>query len=209
VSSWAIVAVKARAQSKQRLATTLDAAGRVELVRRMLDHVLATAAACRAIDRVVVVSPERDRVPPDVPVVADAGIGLNEALDVARNQARGSGAIEIVVLPADLPLLETADLETLIDAGRSSGVAIATDRTGVGTNGLYLPASLDFPFRFGTRSHVAHVAAARLLDVPYETVRSAGFAFDVDTPKDVRRLQTPRSAVPRWRWRWSWSSVEP
>jgi 2-phospho-L-lactate guanylyltransferase len=207
VSSWAIVAVKARAHSKQRLATTLDAAGRVELVRRMLDHVLATAAACHAIDRVVVVSPERDRVPGDVPVLVDAGIGLNEALDVARNHVRANGATELVVLPADLPLLETADLETLIEAGRGNGIAIATDRTGVGTNGLCLPADLEFPFRFGARSHLAHVAAARLLDVPYETVRSAGFVFDVDTPQDVRRLQSPRSAVPRWRW--SWSSAEP
>jgi 2-phospho-L-lactate guanylyltransferase len=207
VSSWAIVAVKARAHSKQRLATALDASARIELVRRMLDHVLSTAAACPSIDRVAVVSPERDRVEADVPVFLDPGAGLNEALDVARTRARASGATELVVLPADLPLLETADLEALVEAGREGAVAIATDRTGVGTNGLYVPADLPFPFRFGGRSHLAHVAAARLLDVPHETVRSAGFAFDVDTPKDVRRLQTPRSAVPHWRW--SWSSAEP
>jgi len=207
VSCWAVVAIKARAHCKQRLATALSATERVELVRRMLDHVLSTVAGCRAIDRVVVVSPERDRVPAELPVLVDAGTGLNEALDVARVEVRARGASELLILPADLPLLAVADLDLLIEAGRGTGVAIATDRTGLGTNGLYLGAALDFPFRFGTRSHVAHVAAARALGVEHETLRCAGFAFDVDTPHDVRRLQTPRPPVPQWGW--SWSSVEP
>ena len=207
MSCWAVVAIKARAHCKQRLATALSATERVELVRRMLDHVLSTVAGCRAIDRVVVVSPERDRVPAELPVLVDAGTGLNEALDVARVEVRARGASELLILPADLPLLAVADLDLLIEAGRGTGVAIATDRTGLGTNGLYLGAALDFPFRFGTRSHVAHVAVARALGVEHETLRCAGFAFDVDTPHDVRRLQTPRPPVPQWGW--SWSSVEP
>jgi len=207
VSCWAVVAVKARAHCKQRLATALSAAERVDLVRRMLDHVLSTTAGCRAIDRVVVVSPERDRVPAELAVLIDAGTGLNEALDAARSEVRAQGASELLILPADLPLLEVADLDLLVEAGRGAGVAIATDRTGLGTNGLYLGTALDFPFRFGTRSHVAHVAAARALGIAHETLRCAGFAFDVDTPHDVRRLQTPRPPVAQWGW--SWSSVEP
>ena len=206
MSCWAVVAVKARAHCKQRLATALSATERVDLVRRMLDHVLSTVAGCRAIDRIVVVSPERDRVPAEVPVLIDAGTGLNEALDVARAEVRAHGADELLILPADLPLLEVADLDLLIGAGRVAGVGIATDRTGLGTNGLYLGAALDFPFCFGMHSHVAHVAAAQALGVAHETLRCAGFAFDVDTPRDVRRLQTPRPPVPQWGW--SWSSVE-
>jgi 2-phospho-L-lactate guanylyltransferase len=195
VSCWAIVPIKSRAHCKRRLAAALRPAERVEFVRRMLDHVLLTAARCPGIDRILVVSPERDRIPDGVTVVHDEGTGLNVALETARREARAGGATELLILPADLPRLEITDLEALLDAGRRTGVALAPDRADAGTNGLYLRAAIDLPFRFGARSRAEHLAAAQALGVECAVVRCGGFAFDVDTDDDFRRLK--RIATPR------------
>ena len=188
MSCWAIVPIKSRAHCKRRLAATLRPAERVEFVRRMLDHVLLTAGRCSGIDRIVVVSPERDRVPEGVTVVHDDGSGLNQALETACREARSGGATELVILPADLPWLETTDLDALLDAGRRTGFALAPDRADAGTNGIYVRAGLDLPFRFGPRSRIEHVAAAQGLGIECALVRCGGFAFDVDTGDDFRRL---------------------
>jgi 2-phospho-L-lactate guanylyltransferase len=197
VTCWASVPIKSRAHCKRRLATTLRPAERVEFVRRMLDHVLLTAERCVGIDRILVVSPERDRVPDGVTVLHDDGTNLNEALEAARREARAGGATELVILPADLPRLEIGDLDALLEAGRRAGIALAPDRADAGTNGLYLNAALELPFRFGSRSRSEHVAAAGALGVDCAIVRCGGFAFDVDTGDDFRRLTQQRPGAPR------------
>jgi len=207
VGCWAIVAVKSRVHCKRRLSAVLEPQERLELVRRMLDHVLAAAAGSTHVDRVLVVSPERDDLRESIDLVTDAGIGLNEALELARGHARAQGAREIVVLPADLPRLATEDVDALIAAGRGAGVAIAPDRRHAGTNALYLPASADVAFSFGARSLHAHIARARSRGFEPSLICRAGFEFDIDmpedllTPADLPRPQSMRS-------RWSWSNAE-
>jgi len=203
VSCWAIVAVKSRVQCKRRLSAVLAPQERLELVRRMLAHVLAAAADSGDVDRVLVVSPERDDLRDSIAVVADDGVGLNEALELARQYARASGAREIVVLPADLPRLAAGDVDALIAAGRAAGIAIAPDRRHIGTNGLYLPSSADFAFSFGKRSLHAHVARARSQGYEPGVVRRTGFEFDVDMPEDLLKpagAPNPRPARPPWPW---------
>ena len=82
-----------------------------------------------------------------------------------------------------------------------AGIAIAPDRGGHGTNGLYLPAGLDFTCRFGARSRVRHEAEARRFGIEPAIVVRPGLAFDLDTPADLRALADgggPRSsATPR------------
>jgi 2-phospho-L-lactate guanylyltransferase len=196
LSCWAIVAIKSRAQCKRRLAAVLEPLERLQLVAQMLDHVLATAEACPEIDRVLVVSPETAGLPDTTATVADSGADLNAALDVARAHARAAGATELVVLPADLPQLMMADLSALIAAGRAAGVAIAADRSGSGTNALYLRASHDLAFAFGAGSCAAHVAAARRVGVEPAQVRRPGLELDIDTPRDLFGIGGRRSMPP-------------
>ena len=97
-------------------------------------------------------------------------------------------AQEIVLLPADLPHLVPADVEVLVTAGRDARIAIAPDRHGTGTNGLYLPAGLDFTCRFGARSRARHEDEARRLGIEPAIVTRHGLASDLDTPCDLRSL---------------------
>jgi 2-phospho-L-lactate guanylyltransferase len=155
----------------------------------MLERVLAALKAARSIDRIAVVSPERDTVPPDIPVIEDSGHGLNAALDAARRELADRGASEVVVLPADLPLVTAADIDALVERGRGAGFALATDAAGLGTNALYLPAPAAFKFQFGPGSRRRHLEEAIRLGLKPELVESRNLAFDLDVAEDLIRLR--------------------
>ena len=188
MSCWAIVAINTRLRRKRRLRGELDPLGRDALARHMLGRVLAAAHGAQAVGRVVIVSPSRAGLPEGYDVIEDSGLGLSAAFEVAREAARAAGASEIVLLPADLPGLVPADVDALAEAGRRARVAIAPDRNGTGTNGLYLPAKLDFPCRFGVRSRARHEAEARRRGIEPAIVTRDGLAADLDTPADLRSM---------------------
>ena len=183
-SCWAVVAVKARARCKSRLAPLLDDAGRVRLAREMLGHVLDVVRATQAVDALLVVSPERDTLPADVALVEDAGDDLNHAFEIARQYAIGAGAGPLLLLPADLPALRRDDLDALIAGGSASGIAIAPDHAGTGTNALYLEHPAGFPLAFGADSRAAHVRAARERGLLPSIIVRPGLQADIDTVRD-------------------------
>jgi 2-phospho-L-lactate guanylyltransferase len=187
VSCWAVVAINTRLRRKGRLRTALDAADRELLARRMLDTVLAAVDGARSITRVLIVSPDEQGLPGGYEVLHDAGAGLNEAFELALAHGRNR-ALELVLLPADLPRIVSADIDALVRAGRQAGIAIAPDRHGSGTNGLYIGVALDFRCRFGAASRARHEAEARRLGVEPAIVTRPGLAADLDTPADLRLL---------------------
>ena len=184
----ALIAVKARAQCKTRLADVLAPTQRIELVRSMLDAVLAAAGNAQTVHQVIVISPERDTVPAHIPVLADTGESLNSALIQAHTVLREFGCHEVVVLPADLPLITPAEIDELVRAGRAGGFAIATDAAGLGTNALCLVSTLPFRFQFGPDSRRLHLQEAQRLGAYPQAVSLPGLEFDVDSPADLNLL---------------------
>jgi 2-phospho-L-lactate/phosphoenolpyruvate guanylyltransferase len=188
----ALVAIKARTLCKSRLAQVLAPSARLHLVRAMLEAVLAAAQGAQTLRQIVVVSPERDCVPAGIPVLADTGGGLNGALLAAQMALQEFGCREVVVLPADLPNLTAAEIDTLVRAGRRGGFAIAPDAAAVGTNGLYLSTLRPFRFQFGPDSSHLHLQEAQYMGLKPEVVHLAGLEFDVDCPADLQRLEEQR-----------------
>jgi len=189
VNSWALVAIKARAECKSRLAGYLAPNMRLALVRLMLGRVLEALAGAQSIHRIAVVTPEQDTLPPNVLVLPDAGGGLNAALDAARNTLLNLGAEELLVLPADLPLITSADVDLLVSHGRITGFALAGDDAGVGTNALYVAPPAPFRFQFGCDSHSHHLAEGMRLGRRPERIRARGLGVDLDRIEDLLRLR--------------------
>jgi 2-phospho-L-lactate guanylyltransferase len=194
MSCWALVPIKSRAECKGRLAGWLAPAERLRIVREMAGRVLAAARETRWIDHVAVVSPERDSVPMDVLVLDDPGCGLNPALDFARNKLVDRGADELVVLPADLPLVTAADIDLLVTLGRRTGFALATDTACTGTNALFLKPADAFRFQFGPDSRRHHLAEAARLGTSPVYVRTRGLEFDLDRVEDLIHLRAQGDA---------------
>jgi 2-phospho-L-lactate guanylyltransferase len=168
----------------------LDDAEREALARRLLDQVLKVAH--EACGDVVVITPSEALEPlvssTGARLVVQRGMGLNDGLDQARRGAIADGIATLLVLHGDLPNLGADDVTALLDAvPRPSGVAIAPDRAGHGTNGLALRPLDAIAFKFGVESHAAHLAEAEAAGVPLVEVHRPGLAFDLDTPADLAR----------------------
>jgi 2-phospho-L-lactate/phosphoenolpyruvate guanylyltransferase len=188
----AVIAVKQRLRCKMRLAEALAPATRIQLVRSMLATVVSAAGRARTVRQVIVVSPERDSVPAEIPVLADAGECLNRALTPAHLVLHEFGCREVVMLPADLPNITPADIDALVRAARRGGFAIVPDAAGVGTNALCLVSAHPFRFQFGGDSLRLHVREGKHLGLSPRVLRLPGLEFDVDSPADLDRLDGQR-----------------
>jgi 2-phospho-L-lactate guanylyltransferase len=184
----ALIAIKERSRCKTRLAEVLGTSARLDLVRSMLSAVLSAARGAHSVRHIIVVSPARDSVPADVPVLADTGECLNGALTQAHRVLREFGCREVVILPADLPTITGADIDALVRAGRQGGFAIASDAAGVGTNALCLVSAHPFRFQFGPDSRRLHLEEAERVGLGAQVVQLPGLEFDVDSPTDLDRL---------------------
>ncbi len=188
----ALIPIKERSRCKTRLAQALAPAARIELVRSMLSAVLSAAAGAQTVRQIMVVSPERDSIPAQIPVLADTGESLNGALMQAHRMLLEFGCREVVILPADLPTINSADIDSLVRAARGGGFAIAPDTADVGTNALCLVSAQPFQFQFGLDSKRLHLEEAARDALSPQVVRLPGLQFDVDSPADLTRLGEQR-----------------
>lgn len=188
----ALIAIKERRLCKTRLSRALAPVARIELVRSMLAAVLSAASHAETVGQIVVVSPERDSVPTDVPVLADTGESLNSALTQAYRVLCESGCQEVMILPADLPNITAAEIDDFVRAGRNGGFSIAPDARGMGTNALCLGSGQPFRFQFGLDSQRLHLHEAERQGFHPRVVRLPGLEFDVDLPADLSRLDSQR-----------------
>jgi 2-phospho-L-lactate guanylyltransferase len=187
----ALVPVKALRHSKSRLRPMLSDGQREALVMAMLEDVLRLLAAVPAIAATAVVSPDADvlafarglgaqpiQEPPQLR-------GLNAALAFASDVLSRQGATSLLVLPVDVPLATTADIEAILDAAHANpSIVLCPSRSG-GTNALALRPPGTIPFRFGHRSSAAHQREARARGLTLTLLPLPRLAFDIDRPQDL------------------------
>ena len=178
MSLWrALVPIKQGANGKSRLASVLSRVERDALALRMAQHVLAELANCGSIAEIAILSARC----PDWwggAWVKDRGAGLNAEIAGWR---RSVGAAPVLIVHADLPLLHADEVDELLAAAATHGVALATDRAGEGSNALAIADGRPFGFRFGPASRSLHAAQAPGLGV----MAPLGLASDIDTPEDL------------------------
>jgi 2-phospho-L-lactate guanylyltransferase (CobY/MobA/RfbA family) len=86
-------------------------------------------------------------------------------------------------------MISAADIDALVEIGRRTGFALATDVAGKSTNALYLSAPAAFRFHFGPGSRRRHFKEAMRLGLKPELVQAPGLEFDLDVAEDLIRLQ--------------------
>jgi len=192
MKATAVLPVKRFAAAKQRLAPGMGATHRAELAAAMLEDVLEAIGAARSIERTIVVSSEPRAVEiasaGGAEVIADPDEGHSGAALAGLARARQLGAVTVVLLPIDCPLLSPRELEHLLTGLPERYVAIVPDRHGTGTNALVLAPPDAIEPSFGEGSCARHVAAARTAGIPYNVEELSSLALDLDTPADIVAL---------------------
>jgi 2-phospho-L-lactate guanylyltransferase len=121
--------------------------------------------------------------------------GYNESTTQAIQWAQIEGMDTVLLLPADLPNLQPADLHSLIALlpDKPQAMIIAPDAVGTGTNALLLRPPALLPPSFGPDSFNRHCALARSVGVEPSIYRSPSLAYDIDLPTDLHHL--PASVI--------------
>ena len=186
MNCWVVIPIKAPEWCKTRLAPVLGDRERRKLVADMLAQTVSAAQSIVGLQRVLLLGPSRHDLPGDIPLLPDAGQGLNVALEGARNAAIGAGVRRLLIVSADLPLIRSEDVSALLNLPGES-VAIAPDHAGTGTNAvsLPLPSAAKFAFHYGDGSFAAHRAEAGRLGLPFLSLRRRGLELDVDRPEEL------------------------
>jgi 2-phospho-L-lactate guanylyltransferase len=180
-----LIPMKPLASAKERLAPALSSDERRSLSLAMLADVIAAA---QEFDRVWVLNSDAEATElsrdAGVEAVPDPrpGAGLNASLAAATRAAIGEGATGVLVVSADLPCVSAEDLNAVVG---STGVALAPDRAGVGTNALWRSPGDLIDVAFGPNSLAAHAELARAAGTPALVSARPGLALDVDTPDDL------------------------
>lgn len=193
MSTWAIVPVKRLSEAKSSLKPALTSEQRREFALSMLKDVLGAVKRAQSVAGVLVVSPDDEvlnlaRSRSAVPV-PEPDVGLNRALSIAINRAKKSGAEDILILPADVPLLSPRDVEKII--GLASGerdVVIAPSKR-KGTNALLLRPPDVMNLCFGGESFPAHLEEARRAGIAAHIYRSERVETDIDEVSDLVKLE--------------------
>ena len=217
-STWIVIPVRSLTDGKRRLAPVLVPDERAALVRRMFLRTLEEAI--EAGPPVLVVSPD----PAALSLARNRGatgleeprpVELNHALELAAREAAARGAAALLVVSADLPHLEAADLRAMLPPPTDSPasarvpavpadelapggalVRIAPDEAGIGTNALYVRPPGLLAFEYGETSCRRHLDQARARGARVERVDRPGLRFDLDTPDDLERYERRRLGRP-------------
>jgi 2-phospho-L-lactate guanylyltransferase len=187
-----LVPVKNLKQAKQRLAPALDQAARTELAQAMLHDVVEVLGSWPERPEVAIVSCDPFALSLantyGFEVIADhKNSGETDAIEMATRVCAIRG-LDSLVIPADIPLIQTWELQAIMDAAPAIGSVLVPAGDGRGTNAvLRRPAAL-FPLRFGNDSFKPHLAAAQATGESCVVLSLPGIAVDVDNPADLRQL---------------------
>ena len=187
-----LVPVKNLAEAKQRLSSILSPEERLALARAMCEDVLEALARWHRRPPVAVVTSDlfaRDLAARfNFEVVADDNSGETGAIEMATAVCGARGAESTLVVPADIPLIESSELQKIVDCAPAGGAVLVPDAAGRGTNAAWRSPGDLFPLRFGNDSFLPHLAAAKATGLPWVVLELPGIARDVDRPEDLREL---------------------
>lgn len=187
-----LVPVKNLAEAKQRLSSILSPEERLALAQAMCEDVLEALARWQSRPPVAVVTSDSFAsnlaARFNFEVVADNNSGETSAIEMATAVCRGRGAESTLVVPADIPLIESSELLKIVESAPSGGAVLVPDAARRGTNAAWRSPSDLFPLRFGNDSFLPHLAAANATGLPCVVLELPGIARDVDRPEDLREL---------------------
>jgi len=209
----ALVPVKRLSEGKSRLLSVLTRSECRALVRAMLTDVLSALAQTRSVREIVVITPDEAALAGvahyfGVRLLHDDGGGLNRTLDQAAAVLASQGTARLMILPADIPLVTSGDIERLagVQPGRepaaeaggdgAQSIVLAPSGDRCGTNALLVtPPSALGGFVYGVDSFRQHWRRALERNLDARAALLPNLALDIDTPEDLLRFLSGRSAT--------------
>jgi 2-phospho-L-lactate guanylyltransferase len=206
-----LIPVKSLGNAKQRLGAALDRKHRTLLAEAMLRDVLTAATGvAHRLDIFLVTGDLRAQS-----MARDLHCGviedrLNEsetaAIAMATEWSISNGYETTVVVPGDIPLVTSAELQRVLDAAPEEGAVFVPAYDQRGSNCiLRRPASI-IPLRFGNDSFMPHCEAMKKTGTPLVILEMPGIGLDIDNPHELAMLMEREGDTHAQRLLRSWTS---
>jgi 2-phospho-L-lactate/phosphoenolpyruvate guanylyltransferase len=195
----ALIPVKGFRNAKQRLSAFLGSDEREALAAAMFRDVLRQVPGARGILETVVVTGDDQVAAIAVSMGArvifeSAETGETAAVDFARASLKAAGAEAVLIMPGDLPLVRSSDIESVLAQVPEGQIApfalLVPSHDRLGTNALLLAPPDIIKLRFGYDSFRYHVSQVSAQGLPVRYVESEHIALDIDEPKDLEKFLT-------------------
>ncbi len=194
----ALIPAKGFTHAKQRLAPLLSAAERELLMEAMMRDVLRQALLARGLEASFVVT--GDARVKEISSSLGAQVifekeerGETEAVMFALAEMKRRGIEAALVIPADIPLLRSSDIELLLEQtarhdGFSPFALLVPSHDRMGTNALLLSPPDLIRLRFGYDSFLYHLNQVAAKGLPLRVLENERIALDIDEPGDLERF---------------------
>jgi 2-phospho-L-lactate guanylyltransferase len=172
---------------------TLDE--RIRLSSLMLAGTLEALAGAQSLKQILVVS--SDRRAEEITsrhgakfLHEEKETGVNSAVAVADDYCLKEDVDATVVIPQDLPLLDSADISMACNLAENDDkcIVICPSFRYDGTNLLLRKPPAVIKTYYDNDSYKAHITSARELGIPVKLFFSKKLMADMDTPEDAKEL---------------------
>src|SRR5450755_3862573 len=188
-----LVPVKSMGNAKQRLAHALDQPHRTQFAEAMLRDVLTAAAGVA--DRLDVFLVTGDSSAQAVArefnfrIIEDRrNESETAAIEMATAWCEEHGYDTTVVIPGDIPLVTSAELNAVLDATPPEGALFVPAYDRRGSNCIVRRPANIIPLRFGNDSFLPHCEAMRKTGKPLVILELPGIGLDIDQPHELDLL---------------------
>lgn len=201
---FAIVPAKQFEKGKSRLASLLDICDRVELGELLLDSTLHTLENATALYSTVVISTDvraKRIAKMHGAIFVDEGkqIGVNNAVNLANDYCARAGAVATVVVPQDLPLALSEDIDMICNSAKEYDrcLIICPSARYDGSNVLLRRPPKLIDSHYDNNSFNMHINAAKKIGAKIKIILSQRMMLDLDTLEDAQYLaKEPRTCKP-------------
>lgn len=192
----ALIPVKGFRNAKQRLSAFLGSAEREALAEAMFRDVLSQVLRAHGLEETVVVTGD-DKVAAIAGslgarvILENAETGETAAVDFARISLKDAGGEAVMIIPGDLPLVRSGDIESVLAQVPDGQVApfalLVPSHDRLGTNALLLAPPDIIKLRFGYDSFRYHISQVSAQGLPVRCFENERIALDIDEPKDLEK----------------------
>jgi 2-phospho-L-lactate guanylyltransferase len=193
----AVMPVKGFRNAKQRLSAMLSNVQREALAEAMFRDVLRAVRRAPSLFETVVVTGDEKvaqiaRSSGARVLKENAETGETDAVDFARISLKNSGCEAVLIVPGDMPLVGSADIELVLDQIPSGQIApfalLVPSHDRLGTNALLLAPPDIIKLRFGYDSFSYHLSQVTAQGLPIRCFDNKHIALDIDEPRDLERF---------------------
>jgi len=193
---WAIIPIKPLWKGKSRLASILTQEERYSINYSLFRNTLKCIENTSGISGCIVVSSDQSVLSIareyGAQTVQEPRLStINRALRRATIAARAFNASQVMILPADLPKLNSLAISSMIACIKDPPeIIIAPDHKNEGTNALILNPIDVIEYNYGPWSFSNHVQQAQQKKVRVEIFYDENFRYDLDLPEDWNSLKS-------------------